>query len=118
MVENFEVVYFQLVGNDLQRGMDFYRSLFGWKIEPMAGMEKAYSEITIKEAGLNGGLSSEGKPGTLIFISVPSVSEWIEKAIKLGATVAMPRTAIPNDMGFMAIIGTPDGNSIGLWSKE
>ena len=117
----FEIGYFEFMVKDLNQGMEFYMELFGWKIDFYPGMEN-YAGITIKEGGLGGGigpLNAENPlpAGTLVYVNVPSVDEYVEKAVKLGATVVMPKMALPDNMGAVAVIKDPGENVFGIWAK-
>jgi uncharacterized protein len=112
----FEIGHFEFMVADLKKGMDFYGKLFGWKIEMAPGMDN-YAMFEPGNPNMGGGISPMGKPSTMVYVNVPSVDEWIGKAKELGAPLAMPKTALPMDMGFIAVIVSPDGNPVGIWSK-
>jgi len=50
-------------------------------------------------------------------IGIPSVDEYVDRATKAGATVALPKMAIPG-IGFQAYIKDPDGNVLGLHQPD
>lgn len=50
------------------------------------------------------------------YVYVASIDAAIEKAAKLGATVALPKTIVPG-AGAVAAIVDPRGNICGLWEE-
>jgi len=50
------------------------------------------------------------------YVDVASIDAAIEKATKLGATVALPRMPVPG-VGAVAAIVDPQGNICGLWEQ-
>ena len=112
----FEFWHVQYHVDGLSKGKEFFGKLFGWKMESAPGMED-YILFETGNADLGGGITGMGKPDTIVYVTVPNVDEWIAKAVELGATVALPASPLPEGMGSVAIIVSPDGNPIGLYSK-
>lgn len=53
--------------------------------------------------------------GTLVYLDAsPSLDAALARAQAAGAVVALPRTALPEGMGFFAHIRDLDGNCVGL----
>jgi predicted enzyme related to lactoylglutathione lyase len=50
------------------------------------------------------------------YVDVPNIDEAIERATTLGATIALPKTEVP-DVGAFAAIIDPQGNICGLWEQ-
>ncbi|MEP0847906.1 MAG: hypothetical protein HRF50_13935 [Phycisphaerae bacterium] len=50
------------------------------------------------------------------YVDVPSIDAAIQTATRLGATVALPKTAVPGVGAYAAIID-PRGNVCGLWEQ-
>lgn len=59
------------------------------------------------------GQSPSGETRVTIYVQVPDLSEAIEKATKLGGSVALPPTKVPGGPR-LAQIQDPDGNLMGL----
>jgi len=73
--------------------------------------------IVQPENGPGGGLmKAEGQipPYSIIYIGVPSVSEYLEKAVSLGGKIQVPRTEIPGN-GAFGIFADPDGIMSGVF---
>ena len=115
------VVHFEIHANDPEKLVAFYANVFGWKVTPMPQFD--YWLIDTGEGdGINGGLLKRRGPppgdmqavnAFVCSLSVDSVDAYFEKALAAGATVALPKMAIPG-VGWQAYIKDPDGNLVGL----
>lgn len=97
-------------GEELQR---FYSELFGWKID--ADNPYSYGQVNTETArGINGAVGpSEGVSRVSIYVEVDDLQATLDKAVSLGATVAMPVTEIPGAVT-MAMFTDPDGHFTGI----
>jgi predicted enzyme related to lactoylglutathione lyase len=123
---NNPVVHFEIPATDPESLSTFYSQLFDWKIEkfPMDGQpyyiitttETDEQGMPTKPGGINGGLMTrqmqEQQP--INYVSVDTVDAYLEKAQRLGATLVVGKTEVPQ-MGWFAVIMDPDSNTIGLW---
>jgi predicted enzyme related to lactoylglutathione lyase len=50
------------------------------------------------------------------YVEVGSIDRTIESATRMGAKVALPKTAVPG-VGAYAAIVDPEGNICGLWEQ-
>jgi predicted enzyme related to lactoylglutathione lyase len=110
------VVQWQIVARDPDALTRFYGSLFGWKIR--TGNALGYREVDTQSGrGINGGVwpsSPEGHNLVQLFIEVDDVDAYVARAAKLGATVVVPPSELP-DGDAMAIVVDPAGLSFGLY---
>lgn len=69
--------------------------------------------------GINGAVMQRQHPQQpwMNYVDVASIDAAIEKATRLGAKVALPRTAVPGVGAYAAIID-PQGNICGLWEQQ
>ncbi len=106
------VVHFEIMGTDAARTQAFYRELFGWRIN--ADNEFNYGLVDKEEGGIGGGVGAtpEGRPVVTVYVQVPDPQAALDKAVALGAAVAMPVTEMP--MVTMALFTDPDGNLVGI----
>ena len=98
------VVHFEIHADDPQRTIRFHTELFGWQFpEWMPGY---WGAVTGEEGtpGINGGLMPRrggpavaGQPlsSFVCVVDVPSIDEYSVRATQAGATVALPKQAIP-----------------------
>lgn len=119
------LVWFEIPADDVERAKKFYRSLFGWKIAPFPGVPgpgvQDYQHIDTggPDASPDGGLMKRMHPQQAItqYVSVPSVTKSMAKVEKLGGTVCVPKTAVPQ-MGYFAICQDTEGNTFALWEMN
>ncbi len=111
-------VHVELQTNDVARAKEFYKGLFGWKLEDVPGMD--YTMIEVGE-GTGGGMMLNPVPGTpshwLAYVLVDDVVAATEKAKSLGATVCKEVTEIP-DFGWFSVITDPTGATLALWQTN
>jgi len=110
------VVHWEIMSNDKSKGQElqrFYSELFGWKID--ADNPYSYGQVdTQTERGINGAVGpSEGVSRVSIYVEVDDLQATLDKAVSLGATVAMPVTEIPGAVT-MAMFTDPDGHFTGI----
>lgn len=115
------IVWFEVPADNVERAKSFYHELFGWKTERMpGGMEYWHLDTGGADASPDGGLmkrQNPGQKGITNYIYVPSVDDYAAKVQKLGGTLCMPKTAVPN-MGYFAICQDTEGNMFGLWEMN
>ncbi len=118
------IVHFEIPADDVERARKFYGELFGWKIEKFTGPTPIdyWSITTGKEAGqmgIDGGMMQRQDPRqqTIVYIDVPSVDEYMDKAKKLGGSVCVPKMAVPG-MGYFAVCLDPENNGFGIWECD
>jgi predicted enzyme related to lactoylglutathione lyase len=117
---NNRVVHFEIPANQPEALVGFYRDLFGWSFEKaaMPGPEYWLCTTGSEAPGIDGAVMQRQDPKQpwMNYVDVASIDATIEKATKLGAIVAMPRTPIPG-VGAVAAIVDPQGNICGLWEQ-
>jgi uncharacterized protein len=120
----FNVIHFEIPADNVERAQKFYRELFGWKIEKLAGPVDYWIINTGgaekgEQSMLGGGMMLRMAPQQLItiYIEVPSVAEYVDKVQKLGGRVCFPKTAVP-EMGYYAVCIDPENNGFGIWETN
>lgn len=114
------IVHFEIPANSPAELAKFYGELFGWKFHkaPIPGPEYWLCETGSDGPGINGAVMQRLHPQQpwMNYVDVQSIDAAIEKARKLGAEVALPRTPVPG-VGAYAAIKDPQGNLCGLWEQ-
>ena len=117
------MTWFEIPANDLERQQAFYEALLGRAMQreqmgPSLGAVFAYSG---GPNGVGGALMcgpsapAHARGGTLVYLDAsPSLDAALERTVKQGGQVALPRQALPPGMGFFAHIIDPEGNRVGL----
>lgn len=118
------VVHFEMPADNPEKLSEFYKSLFGWKIEKMSmGAAGDYWMIETKaeqeSPGSNGGImkrmDSNHRP--VNYVLVESVDEFSKKLQSLGGKIIIPKTPIP-EMGAFAVGLDLEGNPVGLFESS
>ena len=116
------IVWFEIPADDIARAKKFYKSLFGWKINPFAGAAVPdYQHIDTggADASPDGGMMKRMHPGHTItqYVLVPSVDKAAAKVKKLGGEICRPKTAVPG-MGYFVICQDTESNTFALWERN
>ena len=114
------VVHFEIAGPDGPALRQFYRELFGWKIDELGPDMNNYSLVEANEGGIGGGLfpTTEGMPSNYVtfYVQVDDLQAALDKLANMGGTPIMQPTEIAPGMGSIAMFTDPAGNTIGLYS--
>ena len=113
------VVHFEFATADPAKEIDFFSSVFGWKIEKW-GDEEYWLVTTGKdEPGIDGAimpLRMPDQPRVVDTVGVESIDDAIAKATAAGAMVTIEKTEIPN-FGWTAYLMSPTGLMFGLFES-
>jgi uncharacterized protein len=111
------IVHFEIPADDLKRAKKFYEKALGWKISDPWKMDYYMVETKDKgKDGINGGMMLRKMPGQpfMNYIAVDSIDESMKKVVKAGGLVALPRTEIGSNMGWIAEFKDTEGNLVGF----
>ena len=121
------VSHFEIHAEHPEKAAEFYRELFGWKMQHMPHINYWLIDTSHEnEPGINGGIVKRmgAKPADgqavnafVCTATVPSVDSYFARAQKLGGTAALPKMAIPG-VGYVAYCKDPDGNIFGLHQAD
>lgn len=114
------LVWFEIPVDDLKRAQKFYGAMFGWKMTAFPSMpEIVQLDTGGSDASPNGGMMQRKHEHHRItqYFNVASLTKSVTKAVRLGAKVCVPKTAVPG-MGYFAICLDTEGNAIGLWEPN
>jgi len=118
-VNHFEISF------DNEKAIDFYKDIFGWKVDAVPGMPywmahtcEVNEKYMCKEPNtINGGMfkrNPELSNGPIIVITVPNVEKHLKKIESAGGQkIFGPQTV--GDMGIYAQFKDTEGNILGLW---
>ena len=116
------VVHFEIHASQPARLIEFYGALLGWKFaQPMPGYWQIDTGRGAKP-GIDGGLIQRRGPAAtggqplnafLCTVEVEALDATLARALALGATLALPKMAIPG-VGWLAYVKDPDENLLGL----
>lgn len=121
------VTHFEIHASNPAALVTFYTELFGWHFQQWGN--QPYWLINtgeVTQPGINGGLvprrGAAPADGSAVnafvcTVEVGSVDDTFAKALNIGATVAVPKMAIPS-VGWLAYVKDPDGNILGLMQPD
>ena len=115
------VVHFEIAGPDGPALHQFYRDLFGWKIDVQSEEMGNYGLVSANEGGIGGGVlpTTEDMPArsyVTFYVQVDDLQAALNKVASMGGNAIMPPMEIAPGMGSIALFGDPAGNTIGLYS--
>ena len=117
-------IHFEIQCEDCERAIQFYTALFDWKFNQW-GTEKYWLITTGEKSqpGIDGGLMPRPAPGApanmapvncyVCTMDVPDIDAYVDKAVKNGATVALPKMAVPT-VGWLSYCKDTEGNIFGM----
>jgi predicted enzyme related to lactoylglutathione lyase len=115
------VVHFEIGANDPEKLIEFYKTIFGWKIEKWEGPIDYWMVMTGEEtdAGIDGGLMKrqDENTNTVNTIDVPNLDEYMKMVEESGGTIVQPKQAVPG-VGWMCYFKDPQGNTFGMMQED
>jgi uncharacterized protein len=129
------VIHFEIHSSQPEKAAKFYRDVFAWDVSEwiIPGVtlpeQNRYWNVATgpeTEPGINGGIVVRRgqRPGEgqsvnsyVCTVGVASLSESLEKALKAGGTLAVPKMPIPG-IGWLAYCKDIDGNIFGLMQED
>ena len=125
---NNAISWFEIPAIDLARATRFYEAIFDTTLVPvdLSNIRMRMFPLTDMENGIGGAVVDSGgfhKPsatdGPLIYLNGnPDLQNILDKVIAAGGSIVVPKTAISEAYGRMAIIIDTEGNRIGLHSND
>ena len=109
------VVHFEIMGGEGNQLEEFYRELFGWKINSENSMKYGVVDTEGGSGGINGGVGSakDGSKRVSIYAQVSDLQATLDRAEKLGGKTILPPTEVPGGPK-LALFADPAGNVTGL----
>ena len=115
------VTHFEIYAEEPETLADFYRKLFGWRLERAPGLDYWRIETEATEGrGFAGGLTYRpiaGARSWVHYIHVTSLDEAVAEAARLGAAVLRPKTAVPK-AAWYAVLADPEGNIFAIYQTD
>ncbi|MBO9637298.1 VOC family protein [Siphonobacter aquaeclarae] len=115
--------WFEIPVTDTARAKAFYEKLFDISMHSMdmMGMEMTFfpgSEETngkVSGALVKGDMHKPSMDGVVIYLNAnPHIQVVLDRVEPNGGKILMPKTAIGDDMGYMAFFVDPEGNRMAL----
>jgi predicted enzyme related to lactoylglutathione lyase len=111
------VNWFEIHADDVKRANEFYKKVFGWKMEQFGSPAMEYYLATTgddKTPGINGAIMKRMGPHSVWnIISVEDIDKAVKAVEKAGGMLMRPKMEIPN-MGWVAYCVDTEGNVFGI----
>src|SRR2546430_15443451 len=115
-------VWFEIPARDLARAKRFYDSVFAvsLKLEDFGPHQLA---VFPGQPGQNGGClihgegyEASGRATTIYLVAGDDLAAPPPRGAKAGGKIALPKTALPDDIGHFVLFFLYDGNHVGMFS--
>jgi len=125
------ITHFEIQADQPERAAEFYRKVFGWKIDKWEGGQMEYwmvmtADKDSKEPGINGGLlprpakTPPQQCGTNAFVCTVVVENFdaiAKKIAEAGGIVALPKFALAG-MAWQGYFLDTEGNTFGVHQAD
>lgn len=112
-----KIMWLEMASSDIPASARFYGELFDWPIVRDEQMDYTMTGFGQEETGMAFVQVDEAQgvlPGSvLVYVYVPDMDATIARAKELGAPIFLDKMEIPT-VGWMAVLGDPGGNRIGV----
>ncbi len=114
------VVHFEIASANADKVKEFYKNIFGWKIDDNNPIHYGMVDTASGGIGINGGLyqvEPGQSPGMLIYAAVEDTDVCLRQVVSQGGRVIKPTEVVPGMVTF-ALFADPDGNVMGIVKNE
>lgn len=115
------ITHTELASTDPLATRDWAREVLGWEFGPPMATPTGGYHMWRFENGTGGGIRANNPPegpGSIPYVEVESIQAAFAKALAHGAAEMFGPEALPDGMGWIAIVAAPGGVAIGFWSKQ
>ena len=117
------IIHFEIPADNVDKIKAFYEQVFGWTIQQAPGPIEYWTIQTVPvdpkgmllRPGVNGGMYKRQVPDSkpINYFSVESISDFLDKIVKLGGKVTQTKQEVP-EVGWIAAAEDPEGNAFAL----
>ncbi len=120
------VVHFEIHAANPERAIKFYQTLFDWNFQKWEGPMPYWLVITGPDGtpGINGGvvqrqgeIDGQAVIAYVCTVDVASLDDTLARATANGATIAVPKMAVPG-VGWLAYCKDTEGNIFGMMQSD
>jgi len=114
--------WFEIPVDDLDRAARFYETVLAATLARTQMGPMTMAVFPYEKPGSSGALvkadgSAPAETGTVVYLHLDDIRPALDRVAKAGGAVVLPRTALPDGMGFFAQVKDPEGNRVGLFSQ-
>ena len=111
-----KICYLEIPTTDIDRSIQFYRSVFGWQTRTRGDGAVAFDDGIGEVSGSwVTDRPPAAEPGLLLYIMVDSVAETSALIARSGGRIVSPLGFHPREL--IAHFADPDGNVLGLYQE-
>jgi predicted enzyme related to lactoylglutathione lyase len=120
-----KVVFFEIPADELERAQHFYKSVFGWGMQPygeevalVTTIETDAQQVPVEPGAINGDLYTRTQVGRhpSVVIDVADIEEHIRKIEAAGGKIRQRQSI--EGLGLIAAFEDTEGNVLGIWQKQ
>ncbi len=115
----YPVNHLEIAASDPNAAAEFYKAVFGWKIEVDESMN--YVQFVAEEGGIGGAFTelSENNPaGTVLaYVTTDDIEASLGKIEANGGKTIMPKTEIPG-IGWFGVFADATGGTLALYTGK
>lgn len=119
---NDAITWFEIPVANLERATRFYEAMLSSSLKQEMMGPHRMAVFPHQSPGVGGALVhgngyTQSNNGIVIYVNVaPSIDAALARAKNAGGSVALPKTELPDGMGFFAHVIDSEGNRVGLHS--
>jgi predicted enzyme related to lactoylglutathione lyase len=108
-------VHFEIPADDPARAVNFYSTVFGWKINKLEGERPYWLIETANGTGIGGGVGPREPnfPAPAVVMNVEDIDHAVSRAVSAGGEVVYEKHTIPGT-GLAAYVKDTEGNLFGM----
>jgi uncharacterized protein len=113
---NGKICYLEIPTHDLARSIEFYQSVFGWKVRTRGDGSTAFDDGVGEVSGTwVKGRAASSQVGLLLYIMVDTVEGTVARVKAAGGEIVQPMGADAPEI--TARFRDPSGNILGLYQQ-
>jgi predicted enzyme related to lactoylglutathione lyase len=115
------ITHTELASADPVATKNWCATVLGWKFGPPMPTPTGPYHMWRFDIGTGGGIRANHPPevpGSIPYCEVPDIHDAYDRALEAGAIEMLSPMALPEGMGWVAIVAAPGGVAIGFWAMK
>ncbi len=113
------VTWFEIAAGDFRRTVDFYQTLLDVELVPESMGGVTFAKFPAAEGGVTGCVMKSphlvpGGAGAVVYLASDDIDAALSRAASAGGSTVVPKTALPENMGYFAVLKDSEGSMVGL----
>jgi predicted enzyme related to lactoylglutathione lyase len=115
------VTHFEIYAEEPEQLAEFYRQLFGWRINKAQAVDYFFIDtMDARPGAIRGGLLHrpiEGPRSWVHYVHVDDIDTTTERVLRLGGKIVHAKSAVPKT-GWYAVLDDPQGNIFAVFQPD